>query len=435
MNASLKLALPSSLLLILAAHALGAVIVSSPSNGSEVATSFTLAASASNCSSQSINAMGYSLDNSANTTIVAGISLNAIVTTATGAHTVHVKSWGNGGASCVTDVAITVTGGPAPVVSSEAVNVTGPSNGANVTSPFTLTASAPSCGENQTSAMGYSFDGSTTTTIVDATSINATVTAANGAHTLHVKAWGEGGGSCDTDVVLSVTSPANAAVVPSGAISVSAIQALSNWQAINDTGAIGSSTGSDGLVGSPAYSGTARQFVTNFTSAGDERYYVSFGDDTESTNFLYDTWVYFTSSSSQLANLEMDVNQTMPNGQTAIFGFQCDGYSSTWDYTANKGTPQNPIDTWVNSTASCNPRKWSIDTWHHVQISYSRDSLGNITYNAVWLDDVQQNINATVNSAFALGWAPALLTNFQVDGLGTSGTTTVYMDDLTIYRW
>jgi hypothetical protein len=131
----------------------------------------------------------------------------------------------------------------------------------------------------------------------------------------------------------------------------------------------------------------------------------------------------------------MDVNQTMPNGQTAIFGFQCDGYSSTWDYTANKGTPQNPIDTWVNSTASCNPRKWSIDTWHHVQISYSRDSLGNITYNAVWLDDVQQNINATVNSAFALGWAPALLTNFQVDGLGTSGTTTVYMDDLTIYRW
>jgi hypothetical protein len=87
--------------------------------------------------------------------------------------------------------------------------------------------------------MGYSFDGSTTTTIVDATSINATVTAANGAHTLHVKAWGEGGGSCDTDVVLSVTSPANAAVVPSGAISVSAIQALSNWQAINDTGAIG----------------------------------------------------------------------------------------------------------------------------------------------------------------------------------------------------
>jgi hypothetical protein len=104
--------------------------------------------------------MGYSLDNSANTTIVVSTSMNASVTAPSGAHTLHVKSWGNRGASCVTDVAITVTGGPAPVVSSEAVNVTGPSNGANVTSPFTLTASAPSCGENQTSAMGYSFDGS-----------------------------------------------------------------------------------------------------------------------------------------------------------------------------------------------------------------------------------------------------------------------------------
>jgi hypothetical protein len=283
--------------------------------------------------------------------------------------------------------------------------------------------------------MGYSLDGSTTTTIVDAASINASVTAANGAHTLHVKAWGNGGGSCDTDVVLNVTAPANAAVVPTGAISVSAIQALSGWQAVNDAGASGLSTGSDSLIGSPAYSGTARQFVTNFTSAGDERYYVSFGDDTGSTNFLYDTWVYLTSSSSQIGNLEMDTNQTMANGQTAIFGFQCDGYNGTWDYTANKGTPQKPIDTWVKSNAACNPRSWSINTWHHVQISYSRDSSGNITYKAVWLDDVQQNINATVNSAFALGWAPALLTNFQVDGLGSSGTTTVYMDDLTIYRW
>jgi hypothetical protein len=435
MNTPLRLALPSSLLVMLAAHALAAVTVNSPSNGSDVATSFTLAASASSCSSQAISAMGYSLDNSANTTIVAGTSLNTSVTAVAGAHTLHVKSWGNGGASCVTDVAVTVTGGPAPVVFSEAVNVTSPSSGANVTSPFTLMASAPSCAGNQTTAMGYSLDGSTSTTIVDAASINTSVTAANGAHTLHVKAWGNGGGSCDTDVVISVTAPANAAVVPAGAISVSAIQALSSWQAINDTGASGSSTGSDNLVGSPAYSGTARQFVTNFTNAGDERYYVSFGDDTESTNFLYDTWVYLTSSSSQLANLEMDLNQTMSNGQTAIFGFQCDGYSSTWDYTANKGTPQNPVPTWVKSTAACNARNWSINTWHHVQISYSRDDSGNITYNAVWLDDVQQNINATVNSAFALGWAPALLTNFQIDGLGSSGTTTVYMDDLTIYRW
>jgi hypothetical protein len=430
-----KLSLASSLL-VMAAQVLAAVTVSSPSSGSDVTTPFTLAASASSCSSQAISAMGYSFDNSANTTIVDSTSFAVSITAPTGAHTLHVKSWGNGGASCVTDVAIIVTGGTsAPVSVSDAVSVISPSSGANVTSPFTLTASAPTCAGNQTAAMGYSLDNSTSTTIVDAPSINTFVTAAGGMHTLHVKAWGNGGGSCDTDIVVSVTAPANAAVVPTGAVSVSAIQALNTWHAVTDSAASGTSSGSNSLVGAPAYSGTARQFVTAFTNGGNERYYVSFGDDTQSTNFLYDTWVYLTSSSSQLGNLEMDMNQTMPNGQTAIFGFQCDGYNGTWDYTANKGTPQNPIDAWVKSTAPCNPRNWSINTWHHVQVSYSRDGSGNITYNAVWFDDIQQNIDVTVNSAFALGWAPALVTNFQIDGLGSSGTTTVYLDDLTVYRW
>ncbi len=66
----------------------------------------------------------------------------------------------------------------------------------------------------------------------------------------------------------------------------------------------------------------------------------------------------------------------------------------------------------------------------------SRDDNGNVTYQSVWLDNVEQDLNATVPSAFALGWGPVLLTNFQVDG-GTSAaaSSTVYLDDLTIYRW
>jgi hypothetical protein len=434
MNSTRNLTLASSLV-FLAANAFAAVTVNSPSNGSDVTTPFTLTATASSCSLQPISAMGYSLDNSASTTIVGGSSVTARVTAAVGAHTLHVKSWGNRGASCVTDVAVTVAGAVAPAVVSDAVNVSSPSSGTNVTSPFALMASAPSCGGNQTSAMGYSFDNSTSTTILNGASINTPITSPSGAHTLHVKAWGNGGGSCDTDVAVNVTVPANVAAIPAGAISVGAIQAMSGWKAVNDTGGTGSSNGGNNLVGSPAYSGTARQFATSYTNGGNERYYVSFGDDTESTNFMYDGWVYLNGSASSIGNIEMDMNQTMPNGQTAIFGFQCDGYNSTWDYTENKGTPQNPVDAWDKSTASCNPRSWSVNTWHHVQISYSRDDAGNITYKSVWLDDVQQNINATVNSAFALGWAPSLLTNFQVDGLGAGGSNTVYLDDLTIYRW
>ncbi|MFP5227103.1 MAG: hypothetical protein ACLGXA_05695 [Acidobacteriota bacterium] len=421
-------------LLFAAATAFANPTVSSPANGATVPSTFNLSANASSCSNAAIAAMGYSLDNSPNTTIVYGSSINASVSAATGTHTLHVKSWGQGGASCVTDVAITVSGvAPAQSVSGE-ISVGSPSEGATVYSPFTIGASASTCGGHSTAAMGYSFDNSPSTTIVNGNWINTLANAANGAHTLHIKAWGNGGGACDTDIPINVIAPANAAVVPSSAISVANIDNLANWLNSNDSAAQGSSNGSSWLVGSPSRTGSAREFVTNFWNNGNERYYVSFGDDTSSTNFLYDTWVYVQAPSTSLANVEMDMNQTMPNGQTAIFGFQCDGWNSTWDYTKNAGTPQNPQDVWVKTNQYCNPRTWSTNTWHHVQVAYSRDSSGNITYQTVWLDDQPQTINVTVNSAFALGWAPSLLTNFQVDGIG-NGQAVVYMDNLTIYRW
>ena len=64
----------------------------------------------------------------------------------------------------------------------------------------------------------------------------------------------------------------------------------------------------------------------------------------------------------------------------------------TWDYTENAGTPTAPIDRWVKASAACNAQTWDQNTWHHVQISYSRDDDGNVTYQSVWLDGNQQQI-------------------------------------------
>jgi len=139
--------------------------------------------------------------------------------------------------------------------------------------------------------------------------------------------------------------------------------------------------------------------------------------------------------SSAIANIEFDMNQVMSNGQTMIYGFQCDGYSGTWDYTANEGTPDVPSDVWLNSAFPCNPRRWSTNAWYHVQITYSRDEYGSVTYQSVWFDGVEQDLNTSVPSAFALGWGPVLLTNFQIDGYGTSGSSTTYLDKLTVYCW
>jgi hypothetical protein len=315
------------------------------------------------------------------------------------------------------------------------VTVSIPVNGAEVTSPFALSAAATSCSSQSTSAMGYSLDNSTDTTIVSGTSMQATVVSASGAHTLHVKAWGNAGSACVTDVAITVL-PAATSVIPQNAISVGSLQTLSNWIAQPDTGSAGSSSGSMSLSNSPSLSGNALKFVSNYSNYGDQRFDVSFGDDTTSTNFFYDAWIYLPTPSTSIANLEMDMNQVMSNGQTVIFGFQCDGWSGTWDYTANQGTPAKYADVWLHSAAACNPQQWSTNTWHHIQISYSRDGSGNVTYSSVWLDGAESILNVTVPSSFALGWAPTLLTNFQLDGsIATSGTATAYLDNLTIYRW
>jgi hypothetical protein len=422
------------------------VSVSSPGNNAAISSTFTLAANSVTCSLQPVIVMGYSFDSGA-TTFVYANSMNGPVTAPFGAQSLHVKSWGNQGAPCDTDVALNIE---APAAPAGGVSVSAPAEGSTVSSTFALAANSPSCSSQAISAMGYSLDSSTSTAIVYGASISASVSAAAGGHVLHVKSWGNQGAGCDTDVDITVSgsgpavpSGSNIApqggsgpYVPSNAISVSNIQAMGNWIFLDDPGTYGTAAGATAMVGSPSISGNAQEFYTTYTYYGGELYYATFGDDTTSSNFVYDGWVYLTDSSSSLANVEMDMNQVMPNGQTVIFGFQCDGWAGTWDYTENVGTPTNPIDHWVNSSAACNVRTWAQNLWHHVQVSYSRDNYGNVTYQSVWLDGNQQQINATVPSAFALGWGPTLLTNFQVDSVAPGwSSSTIYLDDLTISRW
>jgi len=331
------------------------------------------------------------------------------------------------------------------------VYVSYPVNGAVVASPFSLYATSDTCSSQPIAAMGFSLDSGANIAYAFSPSIYySPLTASPGAHVLHVKAWGIWGSACDTDVAISVagsSSPANASasVAPSGgsgpyvppyAAVVSSIQTVGSWVNFHDYATYGSSAGAMAMTGSPSLSGNAREFYTAYTYYGGERYYAAFGDDTTSRNFVYDGWVYLTDSSGSIANIEMDLNQVMPNGETVIFGVQCDGWTGTWDFSENIGTPTAPVDHWLNSSAPCNVRNWSQFTWHHVQFSYSRDDYGNVTYQSVWLDGNQQQIYVTVPSAYALGWAPALLTNFQVDSYSPGwSSSTIFLDNLALSRW
>jgi hypothetical protein len=313
-----------------------------------------------------------------------------------------------------------------------AITVTSPASGAQLVSPFSVTASTSTCDSKPAVSMGYSIDEGKA--IIVPTSFSAMVLASEGQHVLHVKCWGQ---KVNDEVLIDITVVAPSTLnPPANVTAVTNIQSLPTWQWEHDPGTPGNSTGSSAVVSSPSMTGNARQFSVNFSGSGGEIYHDAFGSDVNATHFIYDAYVMFTQSSS-LANVEMDMNQVMPNGLTVIYGFQCSGYSGTWEYSYNIGTPDNPIVHWFRSNASCpRPSTWEANTWHHVQVAYSRDSLGNVTYESVALDGNQQElVDATGNSTFNLDWAPVLATNFQLDGTGPEGSLTAYLDKVTVYRW
>jgi hypothetical protein len=154
--------------------------------------------------------MAYSIDSGTDTVFNPATSINTSVSASQGTHTLRVKAWGSG-TFCETDVAITVGSG---------VVVSSPVNGSTVPSTFLLNATASTCGGQSTSSMAYSFD-SNTDNVISAQSINQNISTSAGSHLLRVKAWGNAGAFCETDLSINVSSqsvvistPSNNSTVP-----------------------------------------------------------------------------------------------------------------------------------------------------------------------------------------------------------------------------
>ena len=222
------------------------------------------------------------------------------------------------------------------------------------------------------------------------------------------------------------------ATIPSNAQSSANLVGASNWTWTHDSGTSGSATGSTHYpVASPSLDGQAREYSVSYSDKAGERYSLTFNHNTEVTHFVYDTYVYIEEP-SQLANLELDMNQVMSNGKTVIFAFQCSSYAGAWEYSTISGNSPH----WHSTGLSCNPKNWAAKTWHHVQIASHRDSSGNVTYDWVNLDGTYKQVNKGGYGAIDLHWAAGDLNlNFQLDGATSRGTMQVYADKLTIHYW
>ncbi len=317
------------------------------------------------------------------------------------------------------------------------VSVSAPKSGQSVTSPAKFTASSTTSCNKGVASMGIYIDNKLAYTVSGDT-LNWALPMPSGTHNTVVEEWDKCGGATYTAVDgLKVTASGSQAApsgIPSNAISSGNLTGSDRWAWNHDSGTPGSSTGySSYAVSKPSLDGAAREFSVSYSKKGGEIYHMSFANDENSTHFVYDTYIYSVWP-SETANIEMDMNQVMSNGKTVIFGVQCSSYSGTWEFVTVSGNSPH----WHSSNLGCNPKNWSADAWHHIQIASHRDSYGDVTYDWVSLDGkTGYFVGAHGAAAMSLGWAHGdLLINFQLDGSSSSSAQMKeYIDKLTIYRW
>jgi hypothetical protein len=341
---------------------------------------------------------GYSIDNSQ--TIIWGVTAYDIdadkVPLTPGTHTIHFKSWNLQGQLC-------------PVVNTTVI--------AGAKNPGQGSAGSGSSGSGS-SGSGSGGSGSTGTGSGGSGSTGST--GGGGTNS----GQGSGGG-------VGTGSGSTSGDIPSNAIS-SEILDGKGWLYERDKAVSGEAQGSTAYPATTPLYDDAREFYMTYSSRGGVRWHLSFAKDTTATHFVYDTYIYLIDP-TQVANIELDMNQVMSNGKTVIFGTQCSTYSKTWEYTVDTGGSH-----WVPSNVACNPKTWTANTWHHVQIASHRDSTGYVTYDWVNVDGAHNVFsNAKGDSARSLGWQKGtLLINFQLDGANKdSGTIQAYAHEVTVLRW
>lgn len=330
------------------------------------------------------------------------------------------------------------------------ITIASPLSGATTTSPILVKAHNVGCNGLTPTAFGFSIDNSTTTKMGTANDLDfQNVSVSTGKHVIHFKAWVHGG-ICpvvDEPITIAATtgtpssgsgsgssgSGSGSSSIPSSAVASADLDAASNWQGEHDSGTPGGSKGSTVFPATTPVYDDAREFYMTYSARGGERWHDSFRNDSTSTHFALDTYVYVVNP-DQLANLELDLNQVMSNGATVIYGTQCSVYSHSWEWTyyANGGFH------WHASNISCNTTTWKANTWHHIQIGFHRDNNGYVTHDWVEFDGVHSNFSgAAASSAKSLGWAKgSQIMNIQMDGYSkSSGSITAYFHKTTFYEW
>ena len=265
------------------------------------------------------------------------------------------------------------------------LTVSSPLDGATVTSPTNVVASATP--KNPIFFMRVYVDEQLAVYFTFTNSINTQIFMSPGAHKLRVMAEDRQGYISATILNITVSSQSQA--------TISDIQTLPGWQSCSALFPAGS--GRDGQIcaaglgtaestltqnqSSPAMDGKSAKFSMGGPTAYSNMLYfnaVAGGDSV--SHFIYDLYFYIDNPTASQA-LEFDINQTF-GGNRWVWGSECSfDASKKWDIW-------DDINGWKPTTIDCKP--FPANTWIHLvwnvervgnQVHYISLTVGDQTYN------------------------------------------------------
>ena len=206
------------ILLSFAASAFASVTVTSPKSGAIVTSPVPYVATATTTTcAKGVASMGIYVNNKL-TYVVNAATMNTTLSLAAGSYGTVVEEWDKCGGASYTKVPITVSGGGGGGTSG--VTVTTPLANSTVTSPVSYVATATSTCAKGVASMGI-YVNNKLVYVVNATTLNTSLTLANGPEHTVVEEWDKCGKAAYTTINLTVTPSTKTltaiAVTPSNA--------------------------------------------------------------------------------------------------------------------------------------------------------------------------------------------------------------------------
>ncbi|HTC94803.1 MAG TPA: Ig-like domain-containing protein [Terriglobales bacterium] len=312
------------------------------------------------------------------------------------------------------------TPGPTPPPApSGSVSVTAPADGATVTSPVQVTASANA--SSPIATMQVYIDNNLAYQSKSG-KIDTALNAGGGPHSLTVQAWDQNGQIYKSSLNVTVSGPGG------GNPTFSQIQRIPNWTDCSVcAGHGGSGPTTDHWmeegVGSPSLSGAAARFTVDGTPWGAALWWKDLQGDTTVSNFKYDL-DFYVDRPDQAQALEFDVNQDT-GGNRYIYGTECDfGDTQTWR------TWNSDSHRWVSTGIYCG--RPAAGQWNHLTWELQRNN-GQAVFVAVTLNGNRQWVNASSNS-YAEG-GENMNVAFQADLNASGGSVSVWVDNVNLTTW